>query len=164
MRRNKEQNKWGLPHEAMRLCFKWKNPQNLAEVLGGGTPLFASKTKKGHPCGCPFRLGADYKQYFALLRKTAPSLLTQTSRKNALLRFCWGLIRALSRESPAIQSPKEKPYHLARRAKGQFCKNTVYFVRDIPYSCFLGLTRFYEFLPSFQGVPFHQECRSDRQR
>ena len=24
----------------------------------------------------------------------------------------------------------------ARRSEGQFCKNTVYFVRDMPYSCF----------------------------
>ena len=24
----------------------------------------------------------------------------------------------------------------ARRSEGQFCKNTVYFARDMPYSCF----------------------------
>ena len=56
---------------------------------------------------------------------------------------------------------KNKSQSLARRAKGQFCKNTVYFARDIPHSCFLGLTRFYGFLPSFQGVPVHRGCRSD---
>ena len=64
--------------------------------------------------------------------------------------------------SPASSSKKGKS--LARRAKGQFCKNTVYFARDIPYSCFLVLTRIYGFLPSFQGVPFHRECQSNRQR
>ena len=43
--------------------------------------------------------------------------------------------------------------------KGQFCKNTVYFARDIPYSCFLVLMRIYGFLPSFHGVRSHRECR-----
>ena len=31
---------------------------------------------------------------------------------------------------------KQKPEPLARRAKGQFCKNTVYLERGMPYSCF----------------------------
>ena len=62
------------------------------------------------------------------------------------------------------QHDSKNPESDARRSEGQFCKNTVYFVRDMPYSCFLGLTRFYGFLPSIQAIPFHRECQSVRRR
>ena len=51
---------------------------------------------------------------------------------------------------------QKKNEAIASGAKGQFYKNTVYFVRDMPYSCFLPWFKRFGFLASFQQVHFHR--------
>ena len=63
-----------------------------------------------------------------------------------------------------IATEKRKVHPLEQFSKGQFCKNTVYLERGMPYSCFFVLMRIYGFLPSFWSVQFRREDRSDQLR
>ena len=58
----------------------------------------------------------------------------------------------------------KKGHALEPFSKGQFCKNTVYLERGMPYSCFLVLMRIFGFLLSFHEFHSRLECLLDQQR
>ena len=49
-----------------------------------------------------------------------------------------------------MKETKTKKSLLEQFSKGQFCKNTVYLERGMPYSCFLSLCGFTDFFHCFE--------------